>query len=759
LSNSIKNKARKRLNSALISDQEPFKRFLIKYQRFVLLTLEVDISAELNHFVRYFEEVAVGQSPVKALKLFKQLYDLSLRFVTSNSFNAIPYLKSTPDGFPYILKPIERKLKGTLNERRGCLAALSIFKILEQHDSNFSVETIVREGPIKRLPIDADLKIGNYFRAYFDRYPEISEKVDLYRLTQSFQRVLDQAFPYNLTKRQERLNDISKESGIHISGRNGPNGPCLTTAVIDHCSLTFRDTNNNLLINTIKEISQMTSNKDLNTLLENFEEEDYIIDFFKTKKDFLNSRISLKREPWAKVRPFAICDYFSQSALKGFHKHLFKWLREQPEDGTFKQDEVSENVRIWTMSQPTEEDRVESADLSAATDCIPIDIQTEIVAQIAGHEFARKWKIIATERSFKAPDGTMIAYKTGQPMGLLSSWAMLSVWHHIIVRTCLDYCRIDRSRRPPVYHVIGDDVSMKGSQLFSLYKLLVETIQGVKISVAKGFHKETQHSENPILEGYNGFMHTAELAKRVFCNGQEITIIPPDEVKTSLENAIQFPTILYSLRKRGYRNITMTDLPTLTALCYHKRLALLLATSPIHWGPLEVTPIEMSDLLLTELPWFKPEFDENLFKQNLIHRLKEKLIATLRSTVANLNNWFKLAIEGGEVKVKGWAYTCETQGLLIFLVSQECKNTLERLLDNEELSKVFPKNGEINHSILREYLGQLQVLFEIDYLFKEKDIQKEVSRNHFINSIIYDVIKKMASEAATQVLKPVSLPQ
>jgi hypothetical protein len=497
----------------------------------------------------------------------------------------------------------------------------------------------------------------------------------------------------------------------------------------------------------------MTNNKDLITLIENFDDEPYTWNNTKSKSP-IHSRISLKREPWAKTRPFAICDYFSQSALLGLHKYIFMFLESQVEDGTFYQDRVSEIVREWTRHEPIENDRVESADLTEATNRIPIEVQAEIIAQLLGNGFAMKWRVICSERNFIDPDGNIIKYNAGQPMGLLSSWGALALWHHIIVRSCLRYLGICRDPESPRYVVIGDDVSMKGSDLFDVYQEIVEVVQGVGISKSKGYHKDTQHLDNPLLVGDETvkFMHTAELAKRVFCNGQEITVVPTDEVLTSFVDPSQFPELLKSLDRRGYPELKFADLPALTSLCHHRRLALLLSTNPItgcaHF--IGVTPPEKGHALLDELIWFQPDFDVSKFKLAFIKQLKVRLIKTLSSAVTNLNDWFKLAITEGEVKVKDWVYASESQGLAIFLVTQKCRDTLEKLMDEKHLTEVFPK-GEINISTLRKYLGEMQTLFEVDLLFKEGNISRERSRKVFINILIAKVLRETVrtTEAAS----------
>jgi len=393
-------------------EQGRFKTFLFKYVKFVKLTLQVDISNYLNQTINLYEYFAITKGPLFAVKLFKQFYDITLRNVTSNDYTPIKFFKSNSSGYPKNLEYLEPLNKGTLNERRASLSILQVIKLVEVKDQNFSIQTIIGEPLIpKDLDPNKQLEVGNYLSRFITKFGNNNLKIDLNKFLDCYKQTLESMFPDN--RQNERRNRINKLSSLHISGRNGPNGPGLITVVLDYDSLANPRDGNTELLNSILEISKMTNNHDLLSLLKGFDEEVYTFSS-KTNAVPIHSKISLKREPWGKTRPFAICDYFSQSALRGFHKFLFEELEELPEDGTFKQDSVSEAVRKWTESKPSYKTRIESADLSSATDRIPVEVQAEIVAKIAGKAFARQWLNIATEREFKLPNSdNKVKYKTG----------------------------------------------------------------------------------------------------------------------------------------------------------------------------------------------------------------------------------------------------------------------------------------------------------------------------------------------------------
>jgi hypothetical protein len=715
-----------------------------------MLTLEVDISDGLGHVIQKYEKLAASRGSVTAVKTFKNLYDISLRISTSNKFSPIEFLKANKKGEPKLLGPLLKLLKGTLNERRAALSCLAVIKLVNTIDPDFKTESICKEPLVDRIPFGMPPEVGNYLTKYIKRYGSISKNgVDLYRLRRCYRDVVNGTFPESSLS--SRLDKITQQSALHLTGRNGPNGPGLMTVISDHSALMPDGQGQNTeLIDSIKAIAQITKNEELKELIEAFDNE--------TRKcinakgiEPVHSKLSLKREPWAKTRPFAICDYFSQSALLGFHNFLFSWLRKQKEDGTFRQEFVSEAIRGWTVkTRSNRKHRTESADLSDATNSIPVEIQGEVVRAIAGKDFAVNWLKVMTNRRFKLPTGDDISYNTGQPMGLLSSWAMLAVWHHITVRTCLLYLKKVRFNASPMYYVIGDDVSMKGTDLFNIYKEYVGTVQGVGISKVKGYHMETQTSDNPIPDIQVDFMHTAELAKRVFCNGQEITPVPPNEVLTAFEDSSQFPDLLSSLKKRGYPEILMEKLPALCTLSHDKHTALLLATNPMETLLYDYSDIgnivDIGSDPWNKLPWFKSGFDKEQFELIFVEVLRERLLATSDSVTGNLTEWFELAEKEGEVKVKDWVYISEAQGLLIKKIAIKCITLLQSWYSDEVYQDMFLSfEGEIPYKQLKDYLGKLQVLFDIDTLFKEGNIARERKPREFANMLIGEVLSRSAS--------------
>jgi hypothetical protein len=136
----------------------------------------------------------------------------------------------------------------------------------------------------------------------------------------------------------------------------------------------------------------------------------------------------MKQEAAGKVRIFAIVDGWTQSILKPLHNFLFDILKNIPQDGTF--DQYAPMKLLVSKQLPF----LGSYDLSAATDRLPIALQADILRSLFGDQLADGWVTLLVGRTYYFK-GNEYSYSVGQPMGALSSWAMLALTHHIIIQT------------------------------------------------------------------------------------------------------------------------------------------------------------------------------------------------------------------------------------------------------------------------------------------------------------------------------------
>jgi hypothetical protein len=135
---------------------------------------------------------------------------------------------------------------------------------------------------------------------------------------------------------------------------------------------------------------------------------------------------------------------------------LFKILKQIPQDGTFNQLKPIE--RLQNRFSRSLKGGLSSIDLSAATDRLPIELQVILLESLLKGlvpdpaSFARSWADLLVKRDYLVvpdqsrlhydfPDSliikgkeVLVRYSVGQPMGALSSWAMLAITHHAMMQ-------------------------------------------------------------------------------------------------------------------------------------------------------------------------------------------------------------------------------------------------------------------------------------------------------------------------------------
>lgn len=217
-----------------------------------------------------------------------------------------------------------------------------------------------------------------------------------------------------------------------------------------------------------------------------------------------------------KVRTITIGNYYLQRQLKVVHNHLMESLRRIPEDGTYSQDKAAQTVKEWTSQglQPW------CFDLTSATDRFPVQLQFIILKEVYP-TIARSWySIMRKARSWDKDRKQYFEFSVGQPMGLYSSWAAFALSHHIVIRFA--FLLANESFKGK-YYIIGDDVAILSSKAAAKYRELILSL-GISISEAKSITPT-------LIKKSNRPTFAAELAKRYFRNGVEISPVRPYELE------------------------------------------------------------------------------------------------------------------------------------------------------------------------------------------------------------------------------------
>jgi hypothetical protein len=242
-------------------------------------------------------------------------------------------------------------------------------------------------------------------------------------------------------------------------------------------------------------------------------------------------KLSLKEESAGKVRVFAMVDPWTQWLLKPLHDTIFDYiLAAIPQDGT--RDQMAP-VKLLISKAPKS---LFSLDLSAATDRLPLWLQKAILGGIAGQEYAQQWATLLVNRDYVLSledqnSGRMvrypIRYAVGQPMGALSSWAMLALTHHFIVQFAAH--RAGFRSWFTEYGILGDDIVIGNTDVAKQY-LYVMQVLGVGI----GLHKSLISTSGRALE----------FAKRTFFMGIDVSPITITELQASFNSPASAVTFI-----------------------------------------------------------------------------------------------------------------------------------------------------------------------------------------------------------------------
>lgn len=242
-------------------------------------------------------------------------------------------------------------------------------------------------------------------------------------------------------------------------------------------------------------------------------------------------KLGFKPEPAGKVRVFAMVDPWTQWLMDALHRAIFKLLEQIPQDGTFDQMrpigklmEYQDTNRLTNGKKP----ELYSFDLSSATDRIPLVLQKVLLSPFLTSWGAELWACLMVGREYRCPrtisfgkgqpkqllsSTGFVKYQTGQPMGALSSWAMLALVHHAIVQWAALRAGVITAGKQWYggYAILGDDVVIAGRAVSLEYSRLMKALD-----VGIGDHKSLISRTGKALE----------FAKRTFLDGKDVSMVP-----------------------------------------------------------------------------------------------------------------------------------------------------------------------------------------------------------------------------------------
>nr|UJQ92613.1 MAG: putative RNA-dependent RNA polymerase [Mitoviridae sp.] len=235
-------------------------------------------------------------------------------------------------------------------------------------------------------------------------------------------------------------------------------------------------------------------------------------------------KLGLKDEPAGKVRVFAMVDCITQWVFRPLHDRIFEILRLIPQDGTFDQERPLKHLSALGMKGR----KLNSFDLSAATDRLPVKIQATLLSSLIGAHLANIWMILLVSREYALPERAVdssgmdkVYYTVGQPMGALTSWAMLALTHHTIVQWAAFRAGVIKPGEWfSDYAILGDDIVLADERVSDMYLLILEEL-GVQVGLAKS------------LVSTSGAL---EFAKRFIVGPVNLSPIPIVEIVAGMRN-------------------------------------------------------------------------------------------------------------------------------------------------------------------------------------------------------------------------------
>jgi hypothetical protein len=125
------------------------------------------------------------------------------------------------------------------------------------------------------------------------------------------------------------------------------------------------------------------------------------------------------------------------------------------------------------------------------------------------------------ERACESSGTDRVYYSVGQPMGALTSWAMLALTHHCIVQWAANRAGVIKPGEWfSDYAVLGDDIVLANERVSREYLLILEEL-GVTVGLAKS------------LESTRGAL---EFAKRFIVGNVNLSPIPIVEIVAAMRN-------------------------------------------------------------------------------------------------------------------------------------------------------------------------------------------------------------------------------
>nr|QDW65418.1 putative RNA-dependent RNA polymerase [Rhizoctonia solani mitovirus 28] len=333
----------------------------------------------------------------------------------------------------------------------------------------------------------------------------------------------------DISQLDQKLTNANQGAILHSSSSSGPNGPATWMSHIDAKAI-MQDSE---VRGSFFALSKILKRLELIFLMRSSLK---LPQFFAIRDEqALHSRLHFIWEKGDKVRTIAIGDWFTQELLSPLHEVIADLNKSLDMDGTFNQDRIAEKVRLFTLDKDLD---LFSYDLSSATDRLPVDLQVLIMDALFNREgLGAAWKDLMVKRNFTLPNGVKLRYAVGQPMGIKTSFPMLAFTHHVIVQMAAYKAGLDKFKE---YVILGDDIMIANKAVSEQYLQLMKDF-GLEISIHKSIVNTVDNRKQAI----------AEICKRLYLDGVEITSLPINLMANAIENQDMIYQLQNEMQKKG----------------------------------------------------------------------------------------------------------------------------------------------------------------------------------------------------------------
>jgi hypothetical protein len=463
----------------------------------------------MDTIIRRFHQLEKANGLITTVKVFKEYYRLVSRYIMYQDVKrqvGPMWVSTNKRGVPKFLRLTDkqtRSLRSNPLYARLVLTSLSIYKLVK-HEVDYDISTIT--APCKS--------------------PKLSEAINR----------IKPLIPQILKELKFKRFEPVECSPLFVTTKAGANGPKAmgVTSLLDMSAVIEEG-----LFPSIEKLYDLVfTKKQRETIEEIISSSRYSLFQMNLKHTRPSSRLHFIPEGGGKTRVVCIGDIWSQIALKPIHDFLMKGLKGIPEDGTSSHNNLATKLRDWTK-----EEEFWCYDLKAATDRMPIRLQEEVLEPLFGGEITKIWSSLLKDRDILYND-ELIRYSVGQPMGFLSSWASMALTHHVIIQYVFIINGVKSENRK--YCVIGDDMAITGKQVAEDYRAILSDL-GMDIS-----------KEKSCIPNKNG-IPSAEIAKRLFVRGLEITPVTPHQVCLGTNGLNDLLALDRTLSNLGYYDIPFQE--------------------------------------------------------------------------------------------------------------------------------------------------------------------------------------------------------